>query len=290
MSFRRVVEVWDAAQHLTAMQRLYGDLERLLDATLLHPLPIHKRIPNDEYLTLWNQQAELLPWIEPVVKNEWGQNVGIVHGGGWLNVPLLLERWRDHLKASGRFQSRSLSPDDRRDLASGHWDALVDCRGFHQRTATGVSPLDIRGNRGEILTIRTPTKPPAQDRIHNFGKWVIPIGNGHWRLGASYEWNRMDLEPTEDTARHLLQAFQTANGHEISGEPPVAHDVGIRPVSKDRRPAVGLHPESNNWFVFNGLGTRGVLIGPRWSQLLADHILSQSLLPEALNPARLLND
>ena len=47
MSFRRIVEVWDAAEHLASMRQTYTVIETLLGDRFLHPLPILKRIPQN---------------------------------------------------------------------------------------------------------------------------------------------------------------------------------------------------------------------------------------------------
>ena len=42
----------------------------------------------------------------------------------------------------------------------------------------------------------------------------------------------------------------------------VNHFAGVRPTVKDRRPLVGTHPIHSQLHVLNGLGTRGVMLGP----------------------------
>ena len=53
-------------------------------------------------------------------------------------------------------------------------------------------------------------------------------------------------------------------------------------------PRRGPHPTISSLHVFNGLGTRGVLIGPRWSHHLGDSLVGKAQLPDIVNPARLL--
>ena len=48
--------------------------------------------------------------------------------------------------------------------------------------------------------------------------------------------------------------------------------AGIRPTVKDRRPLVGRHAVYKNVYVLNGLGTRGVMIGPYVAKQLFDFI------------------
>lgn len=285
MSFRRIVEVWDAEAHWTAMQATYADLEALLGVQLLHPLPIHKHIPNEEYAALWDSKAPHIRWISPVQRLSNGRTVGRVDGGGWVNVTLLLDQWRAKLQAEGRFSTDSWAFD-----GSGEaWDALIDCRGTAARHDVALGPLDIRANRGEILTIEALDSSIPPDLIDNFGKWTLPVAPDMWRLGASYEWHRLDLDPTPETRDILVSRLKDIHPQMHKVE-VLLHQAGLRPVSKDRRPAVGPMPSHPNHFVFNGLGTRGVLIGPRWAQHLVNGIAGDAPWDPVVDPARLQMD
>jgi glycine/D-amino acid oxidase-like deaminating enzyme len=52
----------------------------------------------------------------------------------------------------------------------------------------------------------------------------------------------------------------------------VDHKAGIRPTTIDRRPFLGSHPDHSNVYVFNGMGSRAVLVAPWASQLLYNSI------------------
>ena len=41
---------------------------------------------------------------------------------------------------------------------------------------------------------------------------------------------------------------------------------------RDRRPLVGVHPEHQNLYILNGLGTRGVMIAPTEAENLYNYI------------------
>ncbi len=49
-------------------------------------------------------------------------------------------------------------------------------------------------------------------------------------------------------------------------------NYGFRPTVKDRRPILGNHPEHQNYFIYNGLGARGILNGCYFSKELYEHI------------------
>ena len=286
MSFRRVVEVWDAQAHLDALKATMDDFSAILDAPFLHPLPIRKRLANADYAAIWNEKCADCPWISPVQFKDGEANYGTVTGGGWVNLQSLIPLWREHLSDSGRFEKRTFDVSEN----ATDWDVVVDCRGLAMRDAPAGIPLDLRANRGEILTVEHDSEshesPVPQKLILNFGKWTLPIAPNLWRLGASYEWHREDLESTPETAAFLHDALEKELGTSSNLKTQL-HQVGLRPVSRDRRPIVGPMPGRPEWFVFNGLGTRGVLIGPKWAQNLAEQIEGTSETPVIVDPNRL---
>ena len=302
MSFRRIIEVWDARPHIDSMTATYRAFEADLGESFLHFLPILKQIPNAEYAEEWNRKALDSPWIEPVRSDAEvlqrfpdavpspGHGYGLVQGGGWLDLPRLIQAWRDRLMEEGRFTVGQWSATQAQKANDDGWDTIIDCRGCGAALDSTAGPLDIRANRGEILTVKPDGSGGASlpdTHILNFGKWTLPTQPGSWRLGASYEWNRIDLDPTPETRVFLMASLRRAAPNTATSM-TVRHDVGLRPVSKDRRPAVGPHPTISSLHLFNGLGTRGVLIGPRWSHLLCDSLVGKAQLPDIVNPVRLM--
>ena len=46
----------------------------------------------------------------------------------------------------------------------------------------------------------------------------------------------------------------------------IDHQAGIRPTVIDRRPIIGLHPEFQQIGIFNGMGTKAVMIAPYFAR------------------------
>ena len=96
MSFRRIVEVWDAQAYWDAMQATYRRFEALLDQPFLHPLPIRKRIPNADYAALGTPVPPPclgFPRWKPMVK---AVNTGRSTEEASVDVKALILAWRDH--------------------------------------------------------------------------------------------------------------------------------------------------------------------------------------------------
>ena len=61
----------------------------------------------------------------------------------------------------------------------------------------------------------------------------------------------------------------------------IDHQAGIRPTVKDRRPLLGVHPAHHQLAIFNGMGTKGVMLAPYFANHLVNHLENDDkLLPE----------
>jgi glycine/D-amino acid oxidase-like deaminating enzyme len=65
----------------------------------------------------------------------------------------------------------------------------------------------------------------------------------------------------------------------------IKEEVGIRPSVKDRRPLIGNHKEHKNYFIFNGMGSRGCFMAP----LLAKEFIAFTEEHKPLHPEVDLN-
>ena len=67
------------------------------------------------------------------------------------------------------------------------------------------------------------------------------------------------------------------------------HKAGVRPTVSDRRPLIGLHPENKQLAVFNGMGTKGVMIAPYFADQLVNLLLNNKSLSEEVDITRFWN-
>ena len=63
----------------------------------------------------------------------------------------------------------------------------------------------------------------------------------------------------------------------------IRHYAGIRPTVKDRKSLIGTHPELKNIHLLNGLGTRGVMLGPYMAKELYESIEHGKEIERAIN-------
>ncbi|VAV84569.1 FAD-dependent cmnm(5)s(2)U34 oxidoreductase, partial [hydrothermal vent metagenome] len=134
---------------------------------------------------------------------------------------------------------------------------IVFAEGFGLQQNPFFKYLPLKPTKGELLTIYAPNL--KIDYILKSSVFIMPLGDDLYLVGATYEWEDLSNTTTKKAKEELLSKLKTVLQCEFKVIDQVA---GIRPTVKDRRPLVGQHPEYNNVFVLNGLGTRGVMIAP----------------------------
>lgn len=293
LSFRRAVPTWMADTMIAHIHQLYPDLETELAVRFFHPRKIIRYFPNEDYQNQWGLQAQkpevaryllegegkqLALKVLPEGVNEDANFYGVVGEAGYVDLPKMMDAWKQRLMDEGCYREGSYQEEDRQE-------------GEQVIFANGVGALEhlpelddiLRKNKGEVLTLKTDWEG---DTILNNGKWLLPLENGLCRLGASYDWRSSELVKSDEVKGFLLEKLShllPEKSHEI-----VKHEVGLRPTTKDRRPLVGALPNREGTYLFNGLGTRGVLIGPYCAQQLVEHLKTGAPLPEDIVASRFL--
>jgi len=108
----------------------------------------------------------------------------------------------------------------------------------------------------------------------------VPLENDLYAVGATYNWKDTTNEITEDGKNELVRKLKTFLNCDFEVVNQVA---GVRPTVKDRRPLIGQHHAYKNYFVLNGLGTRGVMIAPYVAEQLYKFIEDNVPLDAEIN-------
>ena len=138
--------------------------------------------------------------------------------------------------------------------------------------------LRVKPSHGDILIIQSDELPERE--ILNRKIWVQPLRGGCFKLGATYNWEMTAEEITASGKAELIENFEaiTNCNYKITDQ-----QAGLRPTVPDRRPYLGTHPEHENLHVFNGLGTKGVMLAPFFANHLLNHLLDKQPLMDEVN-------
>ncbi len=158
---------------------------------------------------------------------------------------------------------------------------IIFCEGVFANQNPFFKNLPWLFSKGEILTIKSQQLP--EDFIINQKIFILPTGENFFKIGSTYSWDNVDITPTEKAKAELIAFFKniTTAPFEI-----VHHQASIRPTVQGRRPFIGLHPTQTNVGIFNGFGTKGVMLAPFFAHEFALHLTTNSMINEETDIGR----
>lgn len=290
---RRYVPSWRSDLLLPEAEAYYHSTAHADTPPIWHPLPLVELFANDNARHQWTlQQGDPARsrWMAPATGPEvavegavapFGH--GVVPACAWLEVDRYLDAQRDQLRdkacwADGPVPEAAIE-ETSASVRIGPWRAplLVRCEGpFGHHPA--LVPV-----KGVSLLVRIPGLPA--DRMLHRGVFILPVGAGLFRVGATFHWeNVWSAAGPDEQAWLLARLLDMLTPALRAGVEVVDQRAGVRPASRDRRPLLGrITPRQA---LFNGLGARGVLLAPWCARHLAAHLFDGAPLDPEVDQAR----
>ena len=297
VTLKRMKLSWLAAEMLPFIKPFYQEAEQTFNASFIQEIHVNRLFAVAEETNDWIEKSDL-PIFENLLNAKIRQNsnphIESKFGFGEVSVSgrIVTEAWLD--AARRYFKQHNIFKEEKFDFTllqtSGEGvfykdikaKGIIFCEGMH---AAFNNPffkhIPYSVTKGEVLEIKC--SDLQLDKIINSGVFVLPLGNDHYKIGATYDWDNHDLKPTESARVELtskLEKFMTAP-YEI-----ICQSVGVRPTIKDRRPLLGTHPEHPTVHIFNGMGSRGVYMAPYLSDMLINHILDGKVMHKEADISR----
>lgn len=293
---KRFTSVWNSEAQLDLALPLYENIEKELKVTLDYKIPVYRKFASLEEQNDWftaSDKPRLAAYLSPkLIKNnnpaiDAPFNFGEVLTTGRIDVKTLIESYKSHLLHSDSllettFDYEALIDDSNivtyKNIKAKH---IVFAEGFGVTNNPFFNYLPMVPTKGELLTIEAPGL--NMDFVLKAGVFLIPQGNDLYTVGATYDWHNTTHDITDKAKTELLGKLEKVIHCDFKVVKQVA---GIRPTVKDRRPLVGKHNQHQNMYVLNGLGTRGVMIGPYVAKALFEYIEFDTALELDINIER----
>ncbi|WP_100615184.1 NAD(P)/FAD-dependent oxidoreductase [Confluentibacter citreus] len=279
---KRFTPVWKCQEQLQLALQMYHRLEMEFDVKLDYKIPVYRKFASLEEQNDWfaaSDKPNLSEYLSSaVIKNDNKYidapfGFGEVKETGRIDVKTLLDVYKTSLSKQGLFFEITFDYQylniegiciKYKDIQAKQ---LVFSDGFSVKQNPFFNHLPLVPAKGELLTIYAPDL--NIDYVLKSAIFLIPLGNHLYIVGATYEWKDLTHQITDVAKNELLDKLKKL----INCSFEVVNQVaGIRPTVKDRRPLVGPHPNHKNIYVLNGLGTRGVMIGPYVAKQLFNFI------------------
>lgn len=288
--FRRMTLSWRADELIPFAVEFYRSMETKLGQAFYHPITIRRLFASGQEAGYWTQKQHLLPYSDymheqtdadrdfPSPQNTCG--TGRLKGSGFVDAAAYCNAQWDWLAQNDRLIRKELdykAIDPETGTYEGTaYDHIVFCEGKDGLRNPWFGQLPLQQTKGELLTIYAPTISQAESL--NRKCFMLPIGNGQFRVGSTYVWSTDDNTITEEGKATIVEhiASVTSEPFEIVGQ-----IAGVRPTVTDRRPLLGRHPEFPKLVIANGLGTKGYMLAPKMMhELLAHLVKDEPLHPE----------
>ena len=293
---KRFTAAWLASEQLELAVSVYKRIEDKLQESLVSELPVLRRFNDVEEQNLWFEACDK-PILDRFLSSELIRNenhaldvsfhFGKVRHTGRINVKKMLSSYLQYIEKRGDLIKESFQFDELRiesdfvQYKGVKARNIVFSEGFGVRNNPFFNYLPLYGNKGEYIIIKS-----EELKLYEAVKssiFIIPLGNDLYKVGATYNNQDKTADVTKSAREQLqnkLERFLKVN-YEV-----VDQVAGIRPTTRDRRPLIGTHKEYKNLHIINGLGSRGILIGPYVSEKLYNNIEKGMLLDKEIDIKR----
>lgn len=286
--FKRLTKSWMVDELLPVMRGTFTSCEKILGEQLLFEKDILKPLSAQEKL-LWQERKESPDFSKYIRKIEDVSSVknvaeadgyGIVTHTGYLNLVrflMLAENYfqSQNLLTKADFIFQRINPKDEFfTIGDIRANKIVFCEGYHLSGNPFFDFVKLNPVKGEVIQILS--SELQEEYILNKGVFVLPVGNHRFKVGSTYEWEDLSETPTEKGKQSISERLDKLIRINYSVE---NHWAGIRPAVVDRRPVLGQHPELNKLYIFNGLGTKGVMLAPFFAKQMLKILNQKNYVP-----------
>ncbi|MEO5570827.1 MAG: FAD-dependent oxidoreductase [Bacteroidia bacterium] len=290
---RRMVKTWKADTLIPFAKKIYHELETEFNEKIFYDLLLLELFSSSKNRNDWvarSAEQGFEKYINEEIhadflKNNFNVAFGAItiNQSGFLNISKLLDLFKKYFKNKNILEAAVFSIDDLKiEKERVEWKnftatKIIFCEGFSATGNPFFSHLPFLPAKGEILEIYS--EELSQDYIINHGMFILPLGNHHFKAGSTYQWDFKNVEPSVEGKKQIdlfLKKILKVD-YEITN-----HYAAIRPTVQDRRPFIGLHPENPSVGIFNGLGTKGVMLAPFFAKQFVDFLEGKTIIdPEA---------
>ena len=152
---------------------------------------------------------------------------------------------------------------------------LISCEGYAAARNPYFLWVPFKAAKGDILTVLFQGNVPPQ--CFHRGIWIAPTAEADvFRVGASYDWARLDQVPDEEARAEIERKLQTFWRVPYT---VLNHEAAVRPIIAESKPVMGVHPAHPQLAYFNGLGSKGALHAPWFTEVFARHLVDGAALP-----------
>ncbi|MDZ4669120.1 MAG: FAD-dependent oxidoreductase [bacterium] len=207
-----------------------------------------------------------------------------VLGSGWVKTKEWIETYQNYLVqqeklvyakiiyAMLQYQNNAWNYENKQ------FKKIIFCEGYLNQKNPYFNWLPFKLCKGEVLLIKC--EGLNQNYIYKRGVYLVHQEKDIYKVGATYEWDYEHENATNKGKESLIEKVKQmiALPFEV-----IDQMAGIRPTTRDRAAILGAHPSKKGLYIFNGLGTKGILQAPYLSEQLFGFLEQEEALPKEVD-------
>lgn len=286
---KKFTTFWKAQEQINHLKETISEIEKYTGENYLIEEPIHRIFHDENERNLWLKKSDnedLKPFLNKEFKTITGVEnpfaTGQVLQSARLNVDGFFRGMFEYLEANNHLVCENFDYsllDVEASVYDRRWafGKIIFAEGMAVKFNPFFSEIPVQSNKGHHLKVKLPADYHQAITLKK-KHFLFPLPDGSFYYGGTYDREQHDEIIDEKAVAQLENGLTEFYKGEYR---IVDKNFGFRPTVKDRRPILGVHAQCKNFFVFNGLGARGILNGNYFAEVLFRHAeLGENLPPE----------
>ena len=273
---KRFTTFWLAQEQIDSLKKTLSEIEGYTHKNYLIEKPILRVFHDEKEKELWLKKSSEISFLSNdfikinSIKNPFG--CGKVNHSARLNVRDFFTDLINFLEQNSHLIKEKFDYNLIKTENSTYKDIqfknIIFAEGMAVKENPYFSEIPVEANKGHHLEVKLSEKIEDDFTIKK-KHFIFPLNENTYYYGGTYDREQTHHKIDNSAVEKLINALAEfyPNDFEVTQV-----KFGFRPTVKDRRPIVGAHSEFKNFYVFNGLGARGILNGNYFAINLYNHL------------------
>lgn len=288
---KKFTTFWKAQEQIDFLNSALEEIKSYTNQNYLIRESVHRILHNEDERNLWLKKSEdesLKRFLSPdfisfdEILNPF--QTGEVLQSSRLDIDAFFDDMFNYLRANEMLEETTFrydTLDTERNIYNNefHFQSVVFCEGMGVVNNPFFNEIPVIPNKGHHLKVKLSRNLDTKVTLKK-KHFLFPIQDDLYFYGGTYDRDSKDESIDEAAVNQLKLGLSEFYPYDFEIKEV---KFGFRPTVKDRRPIAGRHSVHQNFYIFNGLGARGVLNGCYFSKMLFDFIESNIPLPPEID-------
>ena len=273
---KRFTTFWLAQEQIDSLKKTLSEIEGYTHKNYLIEKPILRVFHDEKEKELWLKKSNEISFLSNdfikinSIKNPFG--CGKVNHSARLSVRDFFTDLMNYLEQNSHLIKEkfdyNLVNTENSTYKDIQFKNIIFAEGMAVKENPYFSEIPVEANKGHHLEVKLSEKIEDDFTIKK-KHFIFPLNENTYYYGGTYDREQIHHKIDDSAVEKLTNALAEfyPNDFEVTQV-----KFGFRPTVKDRRPIVGAHSEFKNFYVFNGLGARGILNGNYFAINLYNHL------------------